>query len=265
MASNILRKVIQFLFFLFNFIFFCLGIAVLGVGIYSRVENDNWEDLLDSPSMYEAANILIAAGIIVAIIGFFGCYGAFKRHSCMLVFYAVFVLVIFILEIAAGIYAYTKQDTIEESLTTKLSKGVTENYGKDDTASKGLTLAIDWFQVNVKCCGGRDVKDWRTSFWFTSKNTKNSSTEFVVPKTCCKTQTNNCNVVKSSDNGTTWSSTTIFGEGCVPAGITFAQNNMLLIGGVGVGIAVVQLLGILFSLKLRSSFKGEDPQRNIKV
>jgi len=254
---DILTKVVQFLFFVFNFVFFCLGIAVLGVGVFSRVENDNWKELLDSTSMFEAANILIAAGIIVAVIGFFGCCGAYKQNSCMLVVYAVFVVVIFILEIAAGIYAYTKRETIEESLTNKLTKGVSKNYGGEDIASKAVTHAIDWFQRNVKCCGASGPKDWNQSSWYKEMN----ATQDVVPKTCCKTQTQGCNIGESS-NG---KNSTIYTSGCVSEGKNFASKNLYLLGGVGVGIAVVQLLGILFSLMLRKSFLNLEEKSGQKV
>ena len=61
-----------------------LGLAVLGVGIYSRVENDTWRDLIDSDTFLDASNLLVAAGVIVAILGFFGCLGALKKLKLLL-------------------------------------------------------------------------------------------------------------------------------------------------------------------------------------
>ena len=51
------------------------------------------------------------------------------------------------LQVVAGTYAYLKQNQVEKNLTTQLTKGVNVIYGKEDAASKGLTKAIDWFQV----------------------------------------------------------------------------------------------------------------------
>merc|ERR1711959_389276 len=96
-ATNVVRG----LFFVFNFVFWVLGIVVLGIGIYSRIETDTWKDLINSETIFETANLLISAGVIVAVIGFLGCCGAIKKWQWMLVVYSVLVLVIFTLEIVA--------------------------------------------------------------------------------------------------------------------------------------------------------------------
>eukprot|EP00493_Phyllostaurus_siculus_P004735 UN04756 len=113
-------KIVRIIFFAFNLIFWILGLVVLGVGIYSRVENDSWSKLLDSKTFLSAANLLIAAGALVALIGFFGCLGAFKKLKCVLGIYCGLVLLIFILEIAGGAYAYSNSDVVERQLTTKV-------------------------------------------------------------------------------------------------------------------------------------------------
>jgi hypothetical protein len=246
-------KCVQVLFFIFNFLFFLLGIAVLGVGIYSRVENDTWKDLITTDTIMQAANLLIAAGVIVAFIGFFGCFGAWKRCNWMLIIYAVIVIVIFCLEIAAGIYAYTKRETIENSLTAQVKKGINTNYGKTDTASVGFTKGLDWFQQKLKCCGAAGPSDWANSFWYKS-GTGNSINRAKVPTSCCVTKSNTCN---SGTSLTKYSNAKFFQNGCVAEGKKFAKDNLWLIGGVGVGIAVVQLLGIVFALLLCKAYKDD--------
>jgi len=241
-------KCVQYLFFAFNFLFFALGIAVLGVGIYSRIETDTWKELINEDTYMQAANLLIAAGVIVAILGFFGCCGACKRWNWMLVLYAIMVIVIFILEIAGGIYAYTKRDTIQKSLETQLKEGINQNYGQAGTAAEGMTKAIDAFQKQAKCCGSTGPGNWKTSKWYT----KNSRSGDWVPDSCCKTITKDCgkNQAANSDK--------IHNLGCVVQGKQYAKDNLWLIGGVGVGIAVVQLLGIIFSLLLCKAYRADE-------
>jgi len=240
----------KYLFFAFNFIFFVLGIATLGVGIYSRVENDSWSELIDSSSLFSAANLLIAGGVIVAIIGFLGCCGAIKEVRILLIIYSVVVILIFILEIAGGAYAYTKRDEVEKKLTEGLQKGVTTEYGKDDTASKGMTKAIDWFQENVKCCGIKNANEWQTSAWAAP-----NITEIKTPDSCCNDISAGCGRDLSQ-----YSSSSIYQEGCVEAGKKFVKDNLYLVGGVGVGIAVVQLLSIVFAVCLICAFR--DAEKN---
>jgi hypothetical protein len=247
----------KYLFFAVNFIFFILGIAVLGVGIYSRVENDTWKDLIDTDTMFAAANLLIAGGVIVAIIGFFGCCGAIKEVNWMLIIYSIIVILIFILEIAGGAFAYTKRDLVEEKMINGLTKTVTTNYGvTDNIAAKGLAKALDWFQENVKCCGVNKTLDWKTSVWYGKKGGKTGTGgEMKVPDSCCKTIKEGCGL-----DITQYSSPTIYQDGCVAAGKKFVKDNLYLVGGVGVGIAVVQLLSIVFAICLICAFR--DAEKN---
>jgi len=237
------------LFFFFNFIFWILGIVVLGIGIYSRIETDTWKTLINSETIFETANLLIAAGVIVAIIGFLGCCGAIKKWQWMLVVYSVLVLVIFAMEIVAGAYAYAKREKVEQKLTEGIKKAVQTNYGEDGTASDGMTKAIDWFQENVKCCGSNGPNDWKNSEWYLKRQANNTA---IVPLTCCKVQSTGCNVPPAANNET------IYLAGCVEEGRKFAKDNLWLIGGVGVGIAVIELMGIVFALCLCCAFKKED-------
>jgi CD151 antigen len=241
------KDLVRYAFFLFNLVIWILGIVVLGVGIWSRVENDTWKDLITVDTITSASNLLIAAGIIVAALGFLGCCGAIKKLQTLLIGYAVLVFLIFILEIAAGAYAYTKQDEVESKLVSGVQEGMNKNYGKDDKASKGMTVAIDWFQTNVKCCGAAGPADWKKSYWY---NHQTKVHEFEVPKSCCVQQVDGCNT--KINNGT------VFADGCIAAGKAYALSNMKLVGGVGVGIAIVELFGIVFALCLCTAFRREE-------
>jgi len=247
-ATNVVRG----LFFVFNFIFWVLGIVVLAIGIYSRIETDTWKDLIDSNTIFETANLLIAAGVIVAVIGFLGCCGAVKKWQWMLIVYSIIVLVIFALEIVAGAYAYAKRGMIQDKLTQGIDTAVKTNYGQAGTASEGMTTAIDWFQENVKCCGSTGPAKWKESKWYTSMGANKTAD---VPKSCCKSQTSGCNV--NVDFGLTNSTSKIFTVGCIEEGKQFAKDNMWLIGGVGIGIAVIEIMGIGFALCLCCAFKKE--------
>jgi len=243
-GTNIVRG----LFFAFNLLFWILGIVVLGIGVYSRVENDTWKELIDSETIFETSNLLIAAGVIVTIIGFLGCCGAIKKYQWMLVTYAIIVLLIFVLEIVAGAYAYSKREKVQEELTKGLTKGLQKNYDEADKANEGVTKAMDWFQQNVKCCGATGPEDWLKSKWYEKKTNKTEK----VPKSCCRSVKSGCNINVS------WNSQSIWNYGCVARGKDFAKDNLWLIGGVGVGIAIVELFGIGFAFCLCMAFRKDE-------
>lgn len=237
-------KCLKYMLFAVNFVVWICGIVVFGVGIYSRVKAGEWEDLVKDASVADAANILIASGAIVMVIGFVGCCGAVKQNRPFLIVYIILLMLIFILEIASGIYAYTKKDDVIASLKSGFQETVDKSYGMDSEADKGLTKSVDWFQEHVKCCGANGVSSWRNSTWKTEK----SGTQ-LVPKSCCKNQdSSGCNVAGSYT--ALGNSGKVYTKGCVEQGDQYLRDHMLEIGGVGVGIAFVQLVGIVFAILL---------------
>ena len=67
----------------------------------------------------------------------------------MILFYFQVVLpimVLFISEIAAGIYIYMRRDTLEQDVETFLQKTVTTSYGDSSTVS---VIVVDWLQQDV--------------------------------------------------------------------------------------------------------------------
>ena len=58
----------------------------MGVGIYSRIKSKDWDSLLGNDGTFtSAANLMIASGALVMIIGFLGCCGAWKENKFMLI------------------------------------------------------------------------------------------------------------------------------------------------------------------------------------
>lgn len=257
---NCTHNIVKYLLFGFNFLFWVLGVVVLGVGAYSRVKWSDYDTLLGEGGFSSAANLLIASGTFVLIIGFLGCCGAYKENKPMLMMYFVLVFLIFILEIAAGALAYSKKDAVEQHLNDNLQKIVHSNYGKTnpDTATQALEKALDFFQKEMKCCGAVSYTEWSTSIW--GNTTK--GTGQIAPLSCCKkgkkgkkgasgaptaTPLPDCN--KSKD--------TIWTMGCIPAGKNFIKDNLWKVGGVGIGIAFVQLLVMAAAVNLCRSIGKE--------
>ena len=68
----------------FTFRLQAAGIAVMAVGIFARVSAGNYSALMDEGGFKTAANILIAAGALVMIIGAIGCCGVVKEKKWLL-------------------------------------------------------------------------------------------------------------------------------------------------------------------------------------
>lgn len=67
------------------------GAALTGLGIWIKVDEEFWDIQtgLDMKQFTMAGYILIAAGVIIMIIGFVGCYGAFAQSLCTLIIVSI--------------------------------------------------------------------------------------------------------------------------------------------------------------------------------
>merc|ERR1712179_509746 len=91
--------------------------------------------------------------------------------------------------------------------------------------------AIDWIQQNVECCGTSTPDSWAKSDWIKDQSAK-------YPESCCIKQKAGCNKGKDVK---------IFEKGCAEKGKDYVKSQIVKIAGAAIGIAVVQLLGIVFA------------------
>ncbi|VFV22682.1 patatin-like phospholipase [Lynx pardinus] len=101
--------------------------------------------------------------------------------------------------------------------------------------------------IQFRCCGSNNSHDWRDSEWIRSGQAGGR----VVPDSCCKTVVTGCGQRDHASN--------IYKVegGCITKLETFIQEHLRIIGAVGVGIACVQLFGMIFTCCLYKSLKLE--------
>lgn len=89
--------------------------------------------------------------------------------------------------------------------------------------------------VRTHSCGINGPNDWKRIYINTT-----------VPSTCCHLLPENvkqCTSVYASK------------EGCYPKLLNFLDTKSLLLGFVGIGIAIVQLIGVIFACALSRAFR----------
>lgn len=240
-------KCVKYLLFLFNLIFFIAG---LGLIILGAVVQTNFREYFafftSGTNLNSAAILLIVVGCIIFIIGFFGCCGAYKENYCMTMTFAVLLGIIFVLEIAAGITAYILRDQVRTILQDGMTKALV-NY--DRNSYEGVTKAWNVLQTNFKCCGVEDYQSW--------KNNTLMNTNQTVPRSCCINESDDpkvCNPYVLKPNA---DKSTIYQNGCLAKFVHFAQQNVYIVGGVGIGLAFVQIIGIILACCLARTIKKE--------
>ncbi|XP_026224180.1 CD63 antigen [Anabas testudineus] len=227
-------KCVKYLLFFFNFIFWLCGLALVVVGILAQVKLNSTLMIRDASSS-GVPILLIAVGVVIFFIAFFGCCGAWKENYCMVTMFAVLLSLIIIVEIAAAITGYVFRNKIssivQDSLTDMIS-----NYN----TSSEFHEAMDELQKNLKCCGMNSSADWRNF-----KSDGNS-----VPDSCCVNITTNCGIGAMKD------SAKVYQEGCSSAVEALLKKNIQWVIVAALVIAFLQIMGIVFACLLMRGIRS---------
>lgn len=213
-------KCIKFLLFGFNLIFVLAAIGLIAVGAYVQIKLKDYFELIEG-SFSSAAALCIAVGVIIFFIAVFGCCGAFKENYCCTMIFAVLLVIIFILEIAAGIAGFVLRGKVEHYVEEYMDKTLA-----------GDNKVWDTVQKDFKCCGVRNYTDW------------NTLANKTAPASCC---------VKAGCTPPAG----IYEGGCLNKFETWLKDKIYIVGAVGIALAFIQIVGILFACCLARAIKKE--------
>eukprot|EP00070_Physeter_catodon_P050383 XP_028357277.1 CD82 antigen [Physeter catodon] len=227
----------KYLMFVFNFFIFLGGACLLGVGIWVMVDPTGFREIVAAnPLLITGAYILLAMGGLLFLLGFLGCCGAVRENKCLLLL--------------------LKQEM--GSIVTKLIQNYTD--GHEDS----LQEAWDYVQAQVKCCGWVSFYNWTENAELMSRinitypcSCENKSQEgdnsILLQTGFCEAPAGNG--TQSSNNPDGWP---VYKEGCMEKVQAWLQENLGIILGVCVGVAVIELLGMLLSMFLCRHVHSED-------
>lgn len=230
-------RIIKFLVVFFNFLFFVFGCVLIGVGAWALIEHGDYVTIADNVPNASGSKILIAAGVLIAVISFLGCCGAWKENRCMLIIFFICLLVILGLEIAAGVLGYTNRDKVDDIVDENVRTELQGKYGEE--GNKGTTDAFDKLQQSEKCCGWFNYTDWWGSKY-------SNGSHYKYPDSCCKDEGKGCGELTK---GSTVSNK-IYTEGCKEKLKTLLKDALYVVGAIGITIVVIQILGMIFALVL---------------
>ncbi|XP_070539946.1 tetraspanin-33-like [Ptychodera flava] len=258
--ESAVNPVIKYLLFAFNFIFWVVGFLMLGLGIWATVEKGvgnvmDYLDLLTDPAI-----VLIVVGAVIFIIGFAGCVGAIRENTFFLMFFYLFLALILLLELVAGIVAIVFAEETYNQVDIVVQRAIVRYRSDPD-----LRNFIDFVQVELKCCGGKGgYQDWSNNMYFNCSDSNPSRERCGVPYSCCRPEDNGNNIINTqcgydtTNKPTTEVSDIIYISGCVAVLVQLVNNNVYLIGGLAIGFAIVQIIGIFLARTLHSQI---DEQR----
>lgn len=229
---------LKFMMFAFNGIIFLAGAAVLGVGIWVKVDSASFFSLLDKiPGATQELNqvlnvgyLLIAVGGVLLLLGFLGCCGAMKESKCMLLLFFILVLLVFIAEVAGAVvilvFKPLAKDLIKK-LGVETVKSIQEGYGQNSD----VTALWNSTMETLKCCGFNNYTDFIDSPFV------NATGNYPVP--CC-----------SSSPCAKGNAQTSAVSGCLDKLIMLIDENAVVIIAVALGIAVLEISAMVVSMSL---------------
>ncbi|XP_036717094.1 CD82 antigen isoform X1 [Balaenoptera musculus] len=256
-------KVTKYFLFLFNLLFFVLGAVILGFGVWILADRSSFISVLQtsSTSLKAGAYVFIGVGGFTMLMGFLGCIGAVNEVRCLLGMYFAFLLLILIAQVTAGVLFYFNMGKLKQemgSIVTKLIQNYTD--GHEDS----LQEAWDYVQAQVQCCGWVSFYNWTENAELMSRinitypcscenKSKEDNNSLLPQMGFCEAPVGNG--TQSSNNPDDWP---VYKEGCMEKVQAWLQENLGIILGVCVGIAVIELLGMLLSIFLCRHVHSED-------
>ncbi|CAH6789020.1 Tspan5 [Phodopus roborovskii] len=174
------------------------------------------------------------------ILGFAGCIGALRENTFLLKFFSVFLGIIFFLELTAGVLAFVFKDWIKDQLYFFINNNI--RAYRDDIDLQNL---IDFTQEYWQCCGAFGADDWNLNIYFNCTDSNASRERCGVPFSCC-TKDPAEDVINTQcgydarQKPEVDQQIVIYTKGCVPQFEKWLQDNLTIVAGIFIGIALLQ-------------------------
>ncbi|XP_062585812.1 tetraspanin-18B-like [Saccostrea cucullata] len=234
-----------------NIIFFILGLGLLIGGILMKVNvsaiNDEVKPALNgiTVSSFKLGDLVdnlsilfIVMGVFVLLVAGLGLFGACCEVKCMLVVYAILVLVLFIIKVTAVALWFTMKGEVDKTVKFSLLKSLKDNYKTDlINSSSVVSNAWNYMFMSLDCCGVNNSSDFLGFSW----THPGSSTS--TPRTCCKN-------VDSTNYLRPACSSGYNDKGCYDAIKDDISTYGNVFAGVGITVLFIELLAVIFAFMI---------------
>jgi hypothetical protein len=186
----------RLLLILLNVMLLVAGVLLVSVGMWAALDkrsfveaikliNDDLlkeklNDIVDNTPLGRFSLVLVILGASILTLSLLGYFGAAGERRYLLNCYAMILLIILLLEVAAAyaavVYKSEAENTIKDAMKTTLNNYL---YSIEKSNNSGITLMWDRIMANFECCGVDNSTDFEDAKKWVG------ASDMVVPDACC--------------------------------------------------------------------------------
>jgi len=257
------------------------GLGVMAVSLWLLFDQQLYLQNMgaDQTDYYIGTYIILGIGAVMTLVGFLGCCGAWKESTWMLGTFFLFLVIIFLAEIAFGVLIYFQEAPYPNVIRDSVEATVTKKYHNNSTAT---TQTFDLIQEGLRCCGAEGPEDWARSVFNGFRDLDHAPEigiprtqadvvggmaltaalpKFNIPTSCCKIarpETVQCQAAVRDVRLMSIPKEKIYDKGCSDALIDFAEEHFIYLVAVAGGVALIQLIGMILSCCLCCTLRKID-------
>lgn len=268
MGLNKCCGVIKHLVILVNLTFWLIGFGIVFLAIWMLTDPTFLISMTQNESNYFIGlYMFLIVGGFMLIIAYLGCCGVFKESQCMLFSFFSCLMIVLVVELAAGAWAYHNSAKLDSYVRSAVKEAVQDEYSVVATR----TTTLDSIQKYFHCCGAEGPNDWQSSVY---NNADRSSIVniaisklnlgYKVPESCCdeRLSAEDCNKARNKGVITSITSTDIYNDGCMEKLVNEIKKNTKLIYIIGAGIIGVEIIALIFAIFLCCAIRKNNSYKN---
>jgi len=224
--------IVKYVLFIFNILFVVCGILLIVFGsiMVSKISDITNSDIADTFQANSIPICILVLGCVIFIIAFLGCCGAIRENACCTMTYSVFMLILFLCQLALIIFVWTQHDKFLAQMNTIVAKV----WAQHKTDQK----VMDALQISFNCCGQSGFTDYVVALE-------------GIPNSCCGPKVMSCSTINAMTK-----------PGCERAFASFWEKNMDITCYAGLGVAAVELVAFIFACCLANQVRNERRRAN---